>query len=218
MLVRHSESGGPTINIQSADFFLWINAAKENIRLPCLLKIQSQIKFRQSDYDGPTLSQCWHCVGDACPAFRHRWPDAVSANKRLWSEGELMLGHCSRIRRKNVSSLSLVLIQYCVELQWWFQWWFQIEMLLVCAVVAAVAPSNTRHSPNVGWMVGQRRRRWPNIKPTLHECVFMWKTLCYTLSLISRQKNRCPLTEDLGDGGSSGRNTFFFSFLENIEV
>ena len=99
--------------------FLFVNKCRKRyIRLPCLLKIQYQIKFRQSDFDGPTLSQCWHCVGDACPAFRHRWPNAVSANKRLWSDGELMLGHCSRIRRKNVSSLSLVLIQYCVELQW----------------------------------------------------------------------------------------------------
>ena len=28
-------------------------------------------------------------------------------------------------------------------------------------------PENTRHSPNVGFMLGQRRRRWPNIKPAL---------------------------------------------------
>ena len=28
---------------------------------------------------------------------------------------------------------------------------------------------NTRHSPNVGLMLGQRRRRWTNIEPTLGE-------------------------------------------------
>ena len=26
---------------------------------------------------------------------------------------------------------------------------------------------NTSNSPNAGLMLGQRRRRWPNIKPTL---------------------------------------------------
>ena len=30
-------------------------------------------------------------------------------------------------------------------------------------------PANTRRSANVGLMLGQRRRRWPNIKPTLAE-------------------------------------------------
>ena len=28
-------------------------------------------------------------------------------------------------------------------------------------------PANTRHRPNVGPMLGQRLRRWPNIGPTL---------------------------------------------------
>ena len=28
-------------------------------------------------------------------------------------------------------------------------------------------PVNTIHRPNVGSMLGQRRRRWPNIEPTL---------------------------------------------------
>ena len=32
-------------------------------------------------------------------------------------------------------------------------------------------PANTRHRPNVDLMLGQRRRRWPNIKPTLGRCL-----------------------------------------------
>ena len=28
-------------------------------------------------------------------------------------------------------------------------------------------PANTKYRPNVGLMLGQRRRRWPNIKPSL---------------------------------------------------
>ena len=32
-------------------------------------------------------------------------------------------------------------------------------------------PINTRHSNNDGLMLGQRQRRWPNIKPSLFECL-----------------------------------------------
>ena len=32
-------------------------------------------------------------------------------------------------------------------------------------------PANTRHGPNVGSMLGQRRRRWPNIDSTLGRCL-----------------------------------------------
>ena len=32
-------------------------------------------------------------------------------------------------------------------------------------------PANTRHRPNVGPMLGQRRRRWPNIGSTLGRCL-----------------------------------------------
>ena len=34
-------------------------------------------------------------------------------------------------------------------------------------------PANTIHSANVGLMLGQRRRRWPNIKPTLAERIVL---------------------------------------------
>ena len=33
-----------------------------------------------------------------------------------------------------------------------------------------IIPANTRHWPNVGLMLGQRRRRWPDIGPTLCRC------------------------------------------------
>ena len=32
-------------------------------------------------------------------------------------------------------------------------------------------PANTRRWPNVGLMLGQRRRRWANISPTLGQCI-----------------------------------------------
>ena len=32
-------------------------------------------------------------------------------------------------------------------------------------------PSNRIHWANVGLMLGQRRRRWPNIKPALAQCI-----------------------------------------------
>ena len=39
------------------------------------------------------------------------------------------------------------------------------------AVVQATDPANTRHPPNVGTMLGQSRRRWANIVPTLGGCL-----------------------------------------------
>ena len=32
-------------------------------------------------------------------------------------------------------------------------------------------PANTRHSPDTVLMLGQRRRRWPNIETVLVECL-----------------------------------------------
>ena len=32
-------------------------------------------------------------------------------------------------------------------------------------------PANRRHRPDVGTMFGQRRRQWPNIGPTLAQCL-----------------------------------------------
>ena len=34
-----------------------------------------------------------------------------------------------------------------------------------------ITPVNTRHYTNVDLMLGQRRRRWPNIRPTLVQSV-----------------------------------------------
>ena len=33
------------------------------------------------------------------------------------------------------------------------------------------SPAHTTHRTNAGLMLGQRRRRWPNIKPTFVQCV-----------------------------------------------
>ena len=52
-------------------------------------------------------------------------------------------------------------------------WYFQ------CVVfVANNIPSNTIHSTNVGLMLGHRLRRWPNIKPTLGECILFAGRCC----------------------------------------
>ena len=34
-------------------------------------------------------------------------------------------------------------------------------------------PADTRHSPNAGSMLDQRRRRWSNLKPTLSQCIVL---------------------------------------------
>ena len=47
-------------------------------------------------------------------------------------------------------------------------------MLADCAhyvVPSSGHPANTRHSANADLMLGQRRRRWPNIKSALAECL-----------------------------------------------
>ena len=46
--------------------------------------------------------------------------------------------------------------------------WGLKSRISLCKCVNYTA--NTVHSTNVGLMLGQRRRRWPNINPTLVEC------------------------------------------------
>ena len=45
-------------------------------------------------------------------------------------------------------------------------WWFSID-----TAVLGVTPANTRHWRNADLMLGQRRRRWTNIKSTLCQCL-----------------------------------------------
>ena len=50
-------------------------------------------------------------------------------------------------------------------------------------------PANTRHWPNVGLMLGQRRRRWNNISPTLSQhLVFVWKICPNIFSLVGQRR------------------------------
>ena len=72
----------------------------------------------------------------------------------------------------------------CTDTQWntkhlydFMQWWINVEdygiMLYKCFVFAGQEDflSNTVHFSNVVSMLGQRRRRWPNIKTVLGECL-----------------------------------------------
>ena len=43
----------------------------------------------------------------------------------------------------------------------------KVSEVATCEERAARVPANTRHSPNAGLLLGQRRRRWANIKPAL---------------------------------------------------
>ena len=40
-------------------------------------------------------------------------------------------------------------------------------------IVLTGYPANTRHWDSVGLLLGQRRRRWTNIKPTLAQCIVL---------------------------------------------
>ena len=61
----------------------------------------------------------------------------------------------------------------------WILWQTKTDLSVILRrMLAAVLlhhPANTRRSPNVGSIMGQRRRRWANIEPTLGErLVFAW--------------------------------------------
>ena len=62
-------------------------------------------------------------------------------------------------------------------------------------------------SPNVGLMLGQRRRRWANIGPTLHEFLVFGRTWCTRISL-----QILPITWSgmilCAEGVTSGYNMF----------
>ena len=53
-----------------------------------------------------------------------------------------------------------------------------------CTLTVRIFPANTIHSPIVGSMLGQRRRRWPSIEPALSECL-VFAGLLYNLDNLS---------------------------------
>ena len=55
---------------------------------------------------------------------------------------------------------------------------------LVRVMLASHSSTNTRHSNNVGLMLGHRRRRWPNIKPALFKCLVFSGILTSLIILI----------------------------------
>ena len=44
-------------------------------------------------------------------------------------------------------------------------------------------PANSSHSNNAGLMLGQRRRRWSNIKPALERCIMFHGSVCVQLAV-----------------------------------
>ena len=49
---------------------------------------------------------------------------------------------------------------------------YQLELSVkTVSAFRHTSPASTKHWIDVGLMLGQRRRRWPNIKPTLFQCL-----------------------------------------------
>ena len=64
-------------------------------------------------------------------------------------------------------------------------------------------PANTMHQPNVGPMLGQRRRRWTNIGPTLGRCIvfaghYPWIVAQQTQVIHTMMFQCCSSVEDGG--------------------
>ena len=68
--------------------------------------------------------------------------------------------------------------------------WSRFTMSLIFyKFIAPVGPENTRHWAIVGSMLGQRRRRWTNIEPTMAEClVFAGGLLGMSYLILSRNR------------------------------
>ena len=58
---------------------------------------------------------------------------------------------------------------YC----WLLSFWYNPLMCFREWPGRGAYPANTRRSPTVGTMSGQRRRRWANIVPTFGEDIFL---------------------------------------------
>ena len=65
-------------------------------------------------------------------------------------------------------------------------------------------PANKTHSTNDGLMLGQRRRRWPNINASLVECIvsphsicfWMMSSICPEMKNYSRYKSNSTIIEE----------------------
>ena len=74
---------------------------------------------------------------------------------------------CAGIDAQSLGTWSVPCANYTVDPS---QWW---SFNPVCSTSdgSIGKPANTRHPHNVGPMLGQRRRRWTNIGPTLGRCL-----------------------------------------------
>ena len=69
-------------------------------------------------------------------------------------------------------------------------------------------PVNTRHSINVVLMLGQRRRRWANIKTTLIECVMLTGRHCNMQRVSQLQAQSLVVYSQYHDGISAYMTTW----------
>ena len=69
--------------------------------------------------------------------------------------------------------------------------------------VKETSRANRRHSPIVGSMLGQRRRRWTNIDSAKGQCVVSEGEAIIVIQVASIKDRRIPLNTNLPDVASS---------------
>ena len=82
---------------------------------------------------------------------------------------------CFIVNRKHSTALTLVCtIEITIKSKYFYPWLCSFNV-----------PANKTHWNNLSLMLAHRLRRWPNIKPTLFQCVLLalYVTLCLSVTL-----------------------------------
>ena len=84
-------------------------------------------------------------------------------NPQNWRMASLgWLTHSNTFKRDK-----LILQNFIRHLSWLYSIFYSRYFIFTMTPLVCDTPANTRRWPNVCWMLGHRRRRWTNIKPTL---------------------------------------------------
>ena len=108
------------------------------------------------------LFKCWSTVCDVGQTLKWHWHN-TSCLLRDWhnplGSDVLSVMYCQRKCGQNETTAWAALIPCCI--------------VKPKAGIAGKHPANTIHWPDAGSMLGQRRRRWPNIKPASGRCIVL---------------------------------------------
>ena len=144
------------------DYFKWY----KNIWSPwfiqkyfSVVRVGTHLSYVGDHVNGGSVVIKPHCARSVCQLMNHCSAIYVSIATQIKKEWEQLYQEADDVYPMLVQCWSSVVDGGPTLNQHWSN--------ILCQQPCSRPNTNPRHSPNAGLMLGQRRRRWPNIKPAL---------------------------------------------------